>query len=258
MNQQIAVDDALGLFVPGSAGSPEGLATLTKLAISQTIPFLSMLVESCQTGRVQKMDVTAFCSLADFGNATDFKALCDQYGSDKARSHNYHYLYAPILKARDKVAAVLEIGMGTNNTDVVSNMGQHGRPGASLRAFRDFLPNALIFGADVDRRILFEEDRIKTFFVDQTDLDSFQVLGAGIPPAMDLIIDDGLHAPNANLAVLLFGLKRLKVGGWLVVEDIPPQAIPLWEVVSAVLPATFKPYLIRTAAAMVFAVEHSG
>ena len=64
MNQQIAVDDALGLFVPGSAGSPEGLATLTKLAISQTIPFLSMLVESCQTGHVQKMDVTAFCSLA--------------------------------------------------------------------------------------------------------------------------------------------------------------------------------------------------
>ena len=118
MNQQIAVDDALGLFVPGSAGSPEGLATLTKLAISQTIPFLSMLVESCQTGRVQKMDVTAFRSLADFCNATDFKALCDQYGSDKARSHNYHYLYAPILRARDKVSAVLEIGMGTNNTDV--------------------------------------------------------------------------------------------------------------------------------------------
>jgi hypothetical protein len=65
---------------------------------------------------------------------------------------------------------LLEIGLGTNNTDVVSNMGSEGVPDASLRAFRDYLPNARIYGAGIDKRILFEESRIKTYFADQTDL----------------------------------------------------------------------------------------
>ena len=50
--------------------------------------------------------------------------------------------------------------------------GVDGKPLASLRAWRDYFKNAKIFGADVDKDCLFNEDRIKTFYVDQSDKDS--------------------------------------------------------------------------------------
>ena len=134
-------------------------------------------------------------------------------------------------------------------------MGAQGQPGASLRAFREILPNATIFGADIDRRVLFQEPRIRTYFVDQTDLASLESLGKNVPDAIDLIIDDGLHAPNANLAVLAFGLRKLKPHGWLVIEDIPERAVPFWQVVAALLPETFTSNLLRAEGALVFAVQ---
>ena len=45
--------------------------------------------------------------------------------------------------------------MGTNNPNLVSTMGSSGRPGASLYAFKEYLPNAIIYGADIDKDILF-------------------------------------------------------------------------------------------------------
>ena len=183
------------------------------------------------------------------------KLLFAKFGSDKSTGHNYHRLYGEILKNKDDISYVLEIGLGTNNLDVVSNMGTRGVPGASLRAFREYLPNATIFGADIDKRILFQEDRIQTYFVDQTDLTSLEALGKNIPDSIDLIIDDGLHSPNANLAVLTFGLKKLKNHGWLVIEDIPERAVPLWEVVAALLPDTFASKLLRDEGGLVFAVQ---
>ena len=135
-------------------------------------------------------------------------------------------------------------------------MGSHGRPGASLRAFRDYLPNAQIYGADVDRGILFDDERISTFFVDQTDLDSFSTLSAAIPAELDLIIDDGLHSPNANLATLAFGLNRLKVNGHLLVEDIRPEALPIWQLVSsALLPSNYESDVIATENQLLFLVR---
>jgi hypothetical protein len=67
---------------------------------------------------------------------------------------------------------VFECGVGTNNPNITSNMGVNGQPGASLRVWRDYFQNAEVFGADIDRGILFEEQRIRTFYVDQTNKDS--------------------------------------------------------------------------------------
>ena len=63
---------------------------------------------------------------------------------------------------KNSVTNIFEIGLGSINTKIVSNMGKFGKPGASLRAFRDFCPNAIIYGADIDQSILFKEERIKT------------------------------------------------------------------------------------------------
>src|SRR4051812_14954703 len=181
----------------------------------QTFPFLAHFIET-----IKKAPFSPPHSIESFSSdsqsetaAAKLKMLFDKYGSDKARAHDYHHLYGYLLRDNRSVSHLLEIGLGTNDPTVVSNMGRHGSPGASLRAFRDFLPNAEIYGADIDRSILFEESRIRTFYADQTNLDSLERLSNEIGSAFDLIIDDGLHAPHANLACLTFAAKNLKPGG---------------------------------------------
>lgn len=183
--------------------------------------------------------------------------LLTERGSDKATAHDYHKLYSSILADREGVRSVLEIGMGSNHPDVVSNMGVEGRPGASLRAFRDFLPNAQIYGADIDARILFQEDRISTFPVDQLDPAALATLAELIPDdRFDLIIDDGLHAPDANVNTLAFSLDKLAPGGWVVIEDIRVEAIPVWKLASALLPESFKSYILLARGGVMFAAQH--
>jgi hypothetical protein len=138
-----------------------------------------------------------------YSRKLDTRELADLFrerGSDKSTYHNYHLVYGHLLAGkRDHALHIVEIGLGTNNIDVPSNMGLFGKPGASLRAFRDWAPHASVFGADVDRRILFMEDRIETFWVDQTDPTSLQDLAMRLSDKkFDLIIDDGLHVPAAN------------------------------------------------------------
>lgn len=121
-----------------------------------------------------------------------------------------------------------------------------------MRAFRDFLLRAVVYGADVDRRILFSEDRIETFYVDQTDIATFDGIGKAIEGELDLIIDDGLHMPNANLATLLFALEKLKIGGWLVVEDIAPAALRLWQLIKMMMPERYDSHVVAARHALMF------
>jgi SAM-dependent methyltransferase len=192
-------------------------------------------------------DVSATNDCRDLGDAFN------RHGSDKASVHDYHLLYAALLDGRrQEPLSILEIGLGTNNIGVRSNMGPQGRPGASLRAFRDWAPRADVFGADVDRSILFTEDRVKTFWVDQTDDEALDALAATFGDRrFDLIIDDGLHEPHANLNTIAFALPLLKPGGYLVIEDILGRFLAFWQIASSVLrpPLSFR--LIRMAAASV-------
>ena len=116
-------------------------------------------------------------------------------------------------------------------------MGAAGKPGASVRAFRDLLPQFQIYGADVDRRILFEEERLRTFYVDQTSGKALRDLQAQIDEPLDLIIDDGLHAPHSNLNTLLYALEALRPSGYLVIEDLTPAMLPIWRVAAPLLQA---------------------
>ena len=244
------------LFKPLGGGSYQDIAQLTIQTINQTIPFLSSLAASVSSRKINITHIQNFSSSSeDLEAAHKLKKYLDSHGSDKANIHNYHHLYGPILKHRDKITGVFEIGLGTNNTDVLSSMGTEGKPGASIRAFREFLKNAQIYGADIDKTILFNEERIETFFVDQTDPTSFDKLEASMPFDLDLGIDDGLHSPDANIATLKFGINRIKIGGWVVIEDIGSDAIPLWQIVAALLPDKYQPYLFDARGGILFAVQ---
>jgi tetratricopeptide (TPR) repeat protein len=47
----------------------------------------------------------------------------------------------------------------------------------------------------------------------------------------------------------------LKTNGWLVIEDIPERALPLWEVVAALLPDAFACKLLQDNGSLAFAVQ---
>ena len=54
-----------------------------------------------------------------------------------------------------------------------------------------------------------QEERISTFVVDQTNPQSIEALFKKLPAQFDLIIDDGLHATDANVLTLGYGLTLL-------------------------------------------------
>ena len=101
-------------------------------------------------------------------------SLFKKYKSDKSIKHDYHKIYASYIKDENKFT-LIEIGIGSNNLDVISNMSSSGFPGASLYAFSEAYPNSTIVGCDVDKRILFNEGNIQTYYLDQNDYTSYSV-----------------------------------------------------------------------------------
>lgn len=246
------IQSAVPLFVPNSGGPSEDLVGLTLQSIEQSVPLLAELA-GLTSKRLKVVAAEEFCTAEADQTTRVLAKLFNSYGSDKSEFHNYHLVYGAIAHDIGSIESILEIGLGTNYTDVTSHMGKSGKPGASLRAFRDFASGARIYGADIDRRILFSEERIETFFVDQTDPPTLADLARSVPGELDLIIDDGLHSPNANLAVLLFAVEKIRSGGWFVIEDIPERALPFWKVVDALMPSQFETVAIRCRSAFVYA-----
>jgi hypothetical protein len=159
-------------------------------------------------------------------------ALCEKYGSDKGGRkmtnpfphppHNYTDFYEKLFKYKRKnITKVFECGIGTNDPNLVSSMGENAMPGSSLKAWRDYFSKAQIFGADIDRKILFSDDRIQTFYVDQTDKQSIREMWEAIgEKQLDIIIDDGLHAYDANICFFENSIDFLSEDGFYIIEDI--------------------------------------
>jgi len=158
--------------------------------------------------------------------------LCEIMGrnkSDKGNEnissswHNYTTFYYSIFNnIREKQLRIFELGLGTNNINLPSNMGINGRPGASLYGWCEFFPNSDIFGADIDNDILFNTDKINTFFCDQTNAQIIQKMWdeAKLQEKFDIIIDDGLHSFDANVCFFENSIHKLKPNGYFIIEDI--------------------------------------
>lgn len=165
-------------------------------------------------------------------------------GSDKV-AHNYHLIYSCLFSDLNLDYKILEIGLGTNNSKLISSMGVDGNPGASVRAFRDTFSKVLVYGADIDKEILFQEERIETFYVDQNDLKTFDNITNNVKDKFDLIIDDGLHYQLSNLNTLIFALFNLNSNGYFVIEDIGVWTIETWKIINKILPSNFESKIIQ-------------
>lgn len=162
-------------------------------------------------------------------------SLCDKYGSDKGSlsnrdeiyswpAHTFTDLYSRLFShCRFNINSVFECGIGTNSPHIASSMGANGKPGASLRVWEEYFPNANIFGADIDRNILFQEGRIRTFYLDQMNPKSIEEFWKNVDiDDFDIMIDDGLHKFEAGWCLFKNSIHKLNSNGIYIIEDVSP------------------------------------
>lgn len=129
-------------------------------------------------------------------------------GSDKGSAHSYVDVYAKEFEIfRDKEIRMLEIGICS---------------GGSLVAWSDYFlhPDTEIIGVDVNLSyVKHRKDndlRLKMYELDGTSGLTAHLLGG----SFDIIIDDGCHYKQSQIASLDIFAPRLREGGIYVIEDI--------------------------------------
>jgi hypothetical protein len=151
---------------------------------------------------------------------TPLCTLAIKYGTDKAPqlrtypvtegmalpSHAYTPYYHELFKdRRESVQRVLEIG--------IYEWG-------GLHMWRDYFPNAMIFGFDNQREFLHDEERIKTFYCDASDEKSLLEAIVKIGGKADLIVDDASHVPADQIRAANVLVPYVASGGFYIIEDV--------------------------------------
>jgi hypothetical protein len=142
--------------------------------------------------------------------------LCElavRHGTNKV-DMGYTPFYYELLKAK-RVKRVLEIGIGGPGLS-----GGASRHGASLYMWRDFFPEAEIYGFDVDRRLLFADHRIYTQWADVEHPTSLIAAAHMAGGTFDLIVDDAVHLPGPQLGAAVTLLPFLSKDGIYIIEDV--------------------------------------
>ncbi len=141
----------------------------------------------------------------------ELEQLAKKYGSDKFGKHTYCPVYYEMFKDRkESIKEVLEIGVGE---------------GASLRMWKEFFPNAFMYGIDNQDNRIFEEIGMIVYKADQGNRDQLLEVWDEINPGypdLDLVIDDGSHLLEHQIftCLTLMPLTRRKTDFTYVIEDI--------------------------------------
>lgn len=152
---------------------------------------------------------------------TELCELAYKYGSDKCPqiNHTYTTYYYDLLKdRRDTIKKVVEIGIGSS--EYMHYTPEQYQTGASLRMWRDFFPNAQIYGADIQRSMLFEDERIKTFYCDQGNTKDIENLISETGSDIDLFIDDGFHLWGHQVHLCRVAMPLLDKNVIYIIEDV--------------------------------------
>src|SRR3989344_2617593 len=140
---------------------------------------------------------------------TELCKLAIKYGNDRhplSNKHSYTPVYFDLFKnKRNSIKKVLEIGVGE---------------GAGLRMWRDFFPNALIFGADNQEERVFEADRIKVIKCDQSERPDLLSLIKRTGTDLDIVIDDASHKTQDQILTCLTLMPFLKKDVIYIIEDV--------------------------------------
>jgi len=185
----------------------------------------------------QKIKFEKYCKYVSLSDNTTLCDIMNKNKSDKASrigtssGHNYTKYYDLIFDSRryDNVN-MFELGLGTNNINFTSNMGENGVPGASIFGWNEYFINGNIYGADIDTGCLFVTNDIRTFYCDQTDPWIIKQMWDNkyLDFDIDIIIEDGLHTFDANITFFENSYHKLHKNGIYIIEDINSNEIVNW------------------------------
>lgn len=152
--------------------------------------------------------------------STELCELAYKYGADKCPqiNHNYTPFYYELFKdRRQSIKKVFEFGVG--NFRQFKHIPNYTR-GASLYMWRDFFPNAQIYGADIVEESVFKTDRLETFQCDETDKEQVVELMKKIgSDSIDLFVDDASHHVHDQRFLCETVMPLLKKDVIYIIED---------------------------------------
>lgn len=139
---------------------------------------------------------------------TDLDKIAEQWTTDKGVIGHHYLRYYQRYVERMKMTAtkVLEIGVDL---------------GKSHRMWRDYFPNAQVWGLDSDRQYVDGVDlggRIALALGNQNDPEIMERMAINGP--YDLIVDDGSHIPQHQIYSFQQLFSAVKPGGVYIIEDI--------------------------------------
>jgi predicted O-methyltransferase YrrM len=138
---------------------------------------------------------------------TDLCRLAAAHDTDKGQGYTQVY-DRWLAHVREQRLRVLEIGLYN---------------GGSLRMWRDYLPNAVLHGIDIDARTLAYQDEVpnsQVRLVDQGDAGALEALIAELGGNYDFILDDGGHTMEQQIVSFEVLWPTIMPGGIYVIEDI--------------------------------------
>lgn len=147
-------------------------------------------------GNKKKTKLVEF--LSEINQATQF-----QHGTDKESCHGYisNFYEKEFLPFKDKNIKLLEIGIYT---------------GDSILLWGKYFNDADIYAIDIDfGKIRALAENVKYILGNGYSEKVFNNL-----PNFDIIIDDGPHSIDTQLAFIESYLPKLNVGGLMIIEDI--------------------------------------
>jgi hypothetical protein len=145
------------------------------------------------------------------------KKILEKHKCDK-NEHMYYEVYEPFLEPmKEEQINILEVGIFK---------------GTSINSWHEYLPNAQIYGIDIFTRLKPEDvsalkkDRVHWIKADSMDKfvqNTIREQWGGVE--FDVIIDDGLHTPEANAKTFENLAPFLRDDGVFYIEDVWPLDI---------------------------------
>lgn len=124
-------------------------------------------------------------------------------GTDKGSTHSYIEEYDKLISSfKYEKCNIMEIGV---------------QSGFCLKMWKEYFPNATIYGVDIIPEYLRPENRVITICSDSRDEKLIEILGDN---KFHLIIDDGSHRLDEQLIAFKNLSPLLVNGGIYVIEDI--------------------------------------
>jgi len=165
-------------------------------------------------------------------------SLIDNSKTDKNTVHSYLELYEHLLNKKKETAQnVLEVGIG--------NFGD--KNGGSIKLWRDYFTNAIIYGLDIlpKERVIDElltDNRVVLYTeIDAYNEEYFNVTFLNKNMKFDFMLDDGPHTLDSMKSFIKLYSQVMTEDGILIIEDV--QSWDWIQVLSNEVPMHLKSYI---------------